>query len=160
MTVNSAAQLDLSALLVPVTGRLLIVPSAVVAEIIKRRELRPPAEPHGWLLGELKWHHMAVPVVAFEGLNNDPVPDPGSGSRLVIMNLPGENGRVHNYAILTQGVPHLLRLTGDDMEEMDSSYLGPAERMRVRVYGQVAAIPDFDLIERHVQSLAGVTAGD
>ncbi|MBK9470468.1 MAG: chemotaxis protein CheW, partial [Gammaproteobacteria bacterium] len=42
---------DLSALLVPVTGQLLVVPGAVVAEIIKRRDLqRPPAAPD-WLLG-------------------------------------------------------------------------------------------------------------
>ena len=43
---------DLSALLVPVTGELLVVPGAVVAEIIKRRELqRPPGAPD-WLQTE------------------------------------------------------------------------------------------------------------
>ena len=66
---------DLSALLVPVTGQLLVVPGAVVAEI---------------------------------------------------------------------------RTRSADVQAVDAPAPGPAERMKVRVHGQDAAIPDFDFIEQHL----------
>jgi hypothetical protein len=89
--------------------------------------------------------------VSFEALNADTaVPDAGGGSRLVIMNtLSDPEHRLH-YAILTQGVPHLMRLTPPDMIAHESAGLGPAERMRVHAHGQLAAIPDLDYVERQV----------
>ena len=144
---------DLSALLVPVTGDLLVVPGAVVAEIIKRRELqRPPGAPD-WLLGTLLWHREKLPVLSFEALNGHAGPDPGHGSRIVILTTLCDTAPARNYAILAQGVPHLLLLTAADVQAVDAPALGPAERMKVRVYGQHAAIPDFDFIEQHLARL-------
>jgi chemosensory pili system protein ChpC len=141
---------DLSALLVPVTGQLLVVPGAVVAEIIKRRDLqRPPAAPD-WLLGTLLWHHEKLPVLSFEALNGHAGPDPGHGSRIVILSTLSDVAPARNYAILAQGVPHLLLLTAADVQAVDAPAPGPAERMKVRVHGQDAAIPDFDFIEQHL----------
>ena len=146
---------DLSALLVPVTGDLLVVPGAVVAEIIKRRDLqRPPGAPD-WLLGTLLWHREKLPVLSFEALNGYAGPDPGHGSRIVILGTLSGTEPVRNYAILAQGVPHLLLLTAADVQAVDAPTLGPAERMKVRVHGQAAAIPDFDYLERHLRELSG-----
>ena len=148
---NSAR--DLSALLVPVTGRLLVVPSAVVVEIIKRRELvRPPGAPD-WLLGTLQWHHERLPVLSFEVLNGQTDADTGHGSRIVIMSALAQGGQRRNYAILAQGVPHLLLMTAADVHPEPARTAGPAERMKVRVHGQDAAIPDFDFIEQHLAQL-------
>ncbi|MBK6287819.1 MAG: chemotaxis protein CheW [Gammaproteobacteria bacterium] len=154
---NGLSAVDLSALLLPVSDRLLIVPSVVVAEIIKRRDLHPPAGAPDWLLGRIQWHHAAVPVISFEALNNDQRPDPGAGSRIVILATVGEAVPERYYAILSQGVPHLLRLTPDDVREAEGVMRGPAELMQVRVHGQRAAIPDLEYLERH----AGIgAAGD
>lgn len=142
------AALDLSTLLLPVTGQLLVVPSATVAEIIKRRELSRPASGPSWLLGTLQWHGEPVPVVSFEAMNAEQTPDPGSCSRIVILNAITEGVSIRHYAMLTQGVPHLLRLTPDSIEELDDEPTGPAECMKARIFGQFAAIPDFDYIER------------
>jgi chemosensory pili system protein ChpC len=157
----AAGPRDLSALLVPVAGELLVVPGAVVAEIIKRRELqRPPGAPD-WLLGTLLWHHEKLPVLSFEALNGNAGPDPGHGSRIVILTTLADAAPVRNYAILAQGVPHLLLLTAADVESVDAPALGLAERMKVRVHGQAAAIPDFDYIEQHLAALpqAGIHVG-
>lgn len=144
---------DLSALLVPVIGQLLVVPSAVVVEIIKRRELvRPPGAPD-WLLGTLQWHHERLPVLSFEALNGQTDADAGHGSRIVITSALAEGGQRRNYAILAQGVPHLLLMTAADVQAVEAPALGPAERMKVRVHGQDAAIPDFDFIEQHLAQL-------
>jgi chemosensory pili system protein ChpC len=148
---DDTASVDLSVLLLPLTGRLLVVPSVVVVEIIKRRELRPPAQhAPGWL-GTFVWRGSRIPAVSFEALNADTsVPDAGSGSRLVVMNTLSDPENRRHYAILTQGVPHLMRLTPADVIPQESVRLGPAERMRVHAHGQLAAIPDLDYVERQV----------
>jgi chemosensory pili system protein ChpC len=144
---------DLSALLVPVAGQLLVVPSAVVAEIIKRRDLQRPPEAPEWFLGTLQWHGESLPVLSFEGLNGQPVPDPALGSRLVIVSALSEDVRWRNFAILAQGVPHLLLMTPADLQPMDDPALLPAELMKVRVHGQSAVIPNFDYVERQLAYL-------
>jgi chemosensory pili system protein ChpC len=145
--------LDLSALLLPVTGRLLVVPTSVVAEIIKRRELTPPDGAPDWLLGHVKWHHEAVPVLSFEALNGEPVAEEETGSRIVIIGTLGDQAEQRRYALLTRGVPNLLRLTPPDIQQLDDVVPGPAESMRVRVHGQAAAIPDLDYIEKRLFGL-------
>ncbi len=152
MDTDSSA-LDLSALLLPVTGQLLVVPTAVVAEIIKRRELTPPEGAPEWLLGHVKWHQDAVPVLSFEALNGQSLTEQDSGSRIVIIaTLDAQSGQRH-YALLTRGVPNLLRLTPDDIQQLDGVAPGTAERMKVRVHGQAAAIPDLDYIEKSLFGL-------
>jgi len=153
---NDNAALDLSALLLPVTGQLLVVPTAVVAEIIKRRELHPPADAPDWLLGHVKWHQAAVPVLCYEALNGQSVPEEDSGSRIVIIaTLDAQSGQRH-YALLTRGVPNLLRLTPEDIHQVEGALPGAAERMKVRVHGQIAAIPDLDYIEKRLFGLEGL----
>ena len=152
---SNEAAVDISAVLLPMTGQLLIVPSAMVAEIIKRRDLvQPPGAPD-WLLGQVKWHQVRVPVISFESLNDDAITDPASGSRIVIFAALSEPELmpVRHYALLTRGVPNLLRLTPEDLHEIPELPLGPAERMKLRVHGQAGALPDFDYIERKVASL-------
>ena len=154
MEANGAA-LDLSALLLPMTGQLLVVPTAVVAEIIKRRELHPPEGAPAWLLGHVKWHQAMVPVLSFEALNGQAVAEEDSGSRIVIIaTLDGQSVQRH-YALLTRGVPNLLRLTPEDIRQAEGLLPGVAERMKVQVHGQAAAIPDLDYIERALSGLAG-----
>jgi len=153
--VNTESALDISAVLLPVTGQLLVVPSAMVAEIIKRRELVAPAGAPDWLLGHVKWHQQRVPVLSFESLNGSPNADASSGSRIVIFGALAEPDQlaVRHYALLTRGVPNLLRLTPEDLSLVEGVPLGPAERMKLRVHGQAGALPDFDSIERQLAAL-------
>lgn len=138
---------DLSALLLPLDQELLVVPSAVVVEIIRRRELLRLVQAPDWMLGMLHWQATMIPVLGFEALNGHDVEDDGHGGRLVVMSSIGANGAWENYAILARGVPHLLLLTAADVRVDASRSPGPMERMKVRVHGQNAAIPDLDALE-------------
>lgn len=153
MADTGGTALDLSALLLPMTGQLLVVPTAVVAEIIKRRELQPPEGAPEWLLGYVKWHQDAVPVLSFESLNGQATAEQDSGSRIVIIATADGQSVQRHYALLTRGVPNLLRLTPDDIHQVDGVVPGTAERMKVRVHGQAAAIPDLDYIEKSLLGL-------
>ncbi len=147
MTVDEHRSRDLSALLVPLAEELLVVPSAVVVEIIRRRDLVRPLRAPAWLLGMLHWHATPIPVLCFEALNGGALSDTGHGGRIVIMSTLGADAAWRNYAILAQGVPHLLLMTAADVHPDPARMPGSAERMKVRVHGQDAAIPDLDAIE-------------
>lgn len=138
---------DLSALLLPLAEELLIVPSAVVVEIIRRRELLRPVQAPAWLLGMLHWHETLIPVLSFETLNGGVISDSGQGGRIVVMSTLGEGGGWRNYAILARGVPHLLLMTAADVHTDPQRPPGPVEQMKVRVHGRNAAIPDLDALE-------------
>lgn len=145
---------DLSALLVPLAGELLVVPSAVVVEIIRRRELERPAQAPEWLLGMLHWHESTIPVLCFEALNGGSLSDTGHGGRIVILGVLGEHAVLRHYAILAQGVPHLLLMTAADLQPDPARSAGTVERMKVRVHGQDAAIPDLDAVEAALAHLS------
>lgn len=93
---------DLSALLVPLAEELLVLPSAVVVEIIRRRDLVRPLRAPAWLLGMLHWHEATIPVLCFEALNGGALSDTGHGGRIVIMSALGDGGRWRNYALLAR----------------------------------------------------------
>jgi len=147
---RSAASVDLSALLLPVAGELLVVPSELVVEIIRVRPLERPEQAPQWLLGEFAWHGDRLRVLSFDALNSNGKPSEQVGSRLVILRMVESSERAQrNYAILTHGVPHLMRLVPDSLTRVQSALLGPAERMKVNIFGQDGSIPDLDYLERH-----------
>ncbi len=145
---------DLSALLVPLAGELLVLPSSVVAEIIRRRELERPAQAPAWLLGMLHWHEASIPVLCFEALNGGALSDTGHGGRIVILNALGEHAACRHYAVLAQGVPHLLLMTAADLQPDPARRAGPVEHMKVRVHGQDAAIPELGAVEAALAELS------
>lgn len=144
---GAAMPRDLSALLVPLVDDLLLLPSAVVVEIIRRRELIRPVAAPSWLLGMLHWHDTTIPVLCFEALNGAGLSDTGHGGRIVIMSVVGESPPCEHYAILAQGVPHLLLLTDGDVLPDAERQPGSMELMKVQAHGRDAAIPDLDAVE-------------
>jgi len=147
---------DLSALLVPLAEELLVVPSAVVVEIIRRRDLVWPLRAPAWLLGMLHWHETTIPVLCFEALNGGALSDTGHGGRIVIMSALGDGGRWRNYAVLAQGVPHLLLMTAADVHPDPQRTPGRTECMKVRVHGQDGAIPDLDAVEAALRQYGSI----
>ena len=144
------AELDLSAMLLPLSGGMLVVPSVSVAEIIRSRETEPAAASSPeWLLGYMKWRQYPLPVISFEAINGDALPTSNTGSRLVILNSLVEGEERPMLAVVTQGVPNLLRLTPEVITAVDGEP-GQAELQRVRVHGQSAAIPDIDFLAAQV----------
>ena len=135
---------DLSTLLFPLTQQMLIMPSVCVAEIMRLREVDgAPA----WLYGSLVWRHMEIPVISFEALNGDPAPPAGTGSRIVLLNAVSDAEDLAYIGLITQGVPHLLRITPDVIKPSTLGGRGPAVLQRILIHGQRAAIPDLDYLQ-------------
>ncbi|MDH4871007.1 chemotaxis protein CheW [Pseudomonas sp. BN515] len=142
-TQNSAA--SLTGLLLPLSDRTLLVPNVALAELIPYRA--PQATPGlpAWLLGQVAWRDLRLPLLSFEAAAGGEV-KVGSGARVAVLNALGGRPHVKFIALLLQGIPRSLKLENDlrranaplSILELDSVQLGT----------DVAKIPDLMALEQ------------
>lgn len=130
------------------TGKLLL-PNVSVAEVV---EYQTPEKEEGpeFYLGKVRWRGLQVPLISFE-LANDQAFSMSDTSRIAVINTVGETANhLPFFAIVTQGIPRLVKITEESIEEA-AEKPGPVEASRVRVDGEEASIPDIPHIESLIQ---------
>lgn len=145
---------DLSTLLLPLADQMLIMPSDCIIEIMRLRELQSVDDVPDWVYGALKWRRMKVPVISFEALNGDSAPSASSGSRIVVINAVSNSQDLPYIGMITQGVPHLLRVTPEDIQQTEGKEAGPAELQRIIVFGQRASIPNLEFVQSQLRGVS------
>ena len=75
------------------------------------------------------------------------------GSCIVVMNRTKLPSGPSFYALATQGLPRLLQLQADDLSD-NEPVVGPMDVAAVKLGTELAQIPNLELIERQVLSLA------
>ena len=144
---------ELATLLVPVTGRQLVLPNVTVAEIIPYVAPTPAAGKPEWYLGEFLWRNISVPLVSFEGLNQEPVAGEHRERRIAVLNGLVNSQLLPFCGIVAEGVPRLMRVMSDELSSDEDALVGPAELSRVLVSGEPAVIPNVDFIQEQVLGL-------
>lgn len=81
---RKAAQDRIHTLLVPLGTTNLLVPSALIAEVVNVAPLQPMPLSEPWLLGLMNWRSRPVPVVSFDMLLGGDIPQPGPRAKIVI----------------------------------------------------------------------------
>ncbi len=150
--IEQIAQDQMPSLLLPLGEKYLLLPNVSVAEILLSGE---PDELDGapaWVLGAFKWRGLTVPLISFARLNGDGS-GPHSIERVAVVN--GITGResLPFYAVAIEGVPRQMRVLADEIAIDEQAEPGAAELSRVRVGGEIAAIPDLAFIEERLASL-------
>jgi len=151
---NQVAANEVRSVLIPLADRQLLLPNAVVAEIMGYQQ---PEEVEGqpdWFLGNMVWRGVLIPVISFEAMLGGGAVTPGHRGRIAILN--GLNGypRLSHYGMVVQAIPSLVRVTTDNVlalsrqEEED-----PLIRQVVELDLNPAYIPDLDEIERRIQGV-------
>lgn len=141
---------QLATLLLPVAGHQLVLPNVTVAEIIPYRQPQAVAERPAWFLGMLEWRTVQVPVISFELINGQAQPAAVRGQRIAVLNGVQGDERLPFCALVTQGVPRLMRVMADEMTEEKEADLGPAEKALLRLSGERAVLPDIDFIQQQL----------
>ena len=143
---------ELSCVMIPLKDTQLLLPNVCVAEILPWRRVKALSETPPWCLGLLGWRGEMVPVVRFETLNGAPGEPRKSGRCMVVMNRARNERGLPFYALATEGLPRMVQLTSDDMAN-ESTKLGVAEQVVVKVGTETAVIPNLDVIETAVAKL-------
>jgi chemosensory pili system protein ChpC len=151
---------DLASLLIPMEGQSLLVPNVSVAEIVPLGRVEQVTGSPNWLLGNYQWRELSVPLLSFEAINGASCPEAGPRARVAVFNSTGVSDELPFVAILAQGLPRLVRVSAEELQEREAAEKKPFDRMPVSWAGEQAVIPDVSALEQAVLDFINGTLGD
>ncbi|WAG79426.1 chemotaxis protein CheW [Metapseudomonas furukawaii] len=136
---------SLTGLLLPLSDRTLLVPNVALAELIPYRA--PQASPGlpAWLLGQIAWRDLRLPLLSFEAAAGGEA-RVGPGARVAVLNALGGRPHVKFIALLLQGIPRSLRL--EENLPRANAPLSVLELDAVQLGTDLARIPDLMALEQ------------
>jgi len=129
-------------LLLPTTNEYLLIPSAVVAEVVTVSNSVPlPAGPD-WCSGLIAWRNRALPVISIEVLTGKPYVPPGPRSKFVVFfPLPGcHESQFFAIQSLTEPQPNNISDTKGKVVKTPSL---PIAASALNLDGVIGIIPDL-----------------
>jgi chemosensory pili system protein ChpC len=149
---------EVASLLIPLGHCQLLAPNVSIAEIVPIPSINPIEDSPHWLMGICSWRKLDIPVVSFELMNDEKKPNIDNRSRIAVFNTTGVSDSLHFFAILTQGLPRLARVSEEEISQREDADLKPYELMHVFWAGEEAVIPDVEAMERVlVESVASMS---
>jgi len=135
----------IACLMIPMQSVTLMLPNEAVAEVVG--DLRPEKLPDmpEWYLGQAEWRGLKIPVLSYENLVDGSYTTPTHSSCLIVLNSLKAQRTFPFYALLSTQHPRLLRANKKDLVEQETTT--GINKYHVLINGNVAIIPDLDLLE-------------
>ncbi|MEW8432125.1 MAG: chemotaxis protein CheW [gamma proteobacterium symbiont of Ctena orbiculata] len=143
---------EVRSVLIPLHELQLLLPNAVIAEVIGYQLPEPADEGMpDWFVGNFIWRGVVIPVISFEGMLGERVVIPGSRGRIMVMNTLGQNQELTHIGLLVQAIPSLVRVSADNVVPVTpEEEFNPLIKQQVELDRSPAVIPDLDQFERQV----------
>ncbi len=148
----SSATTAVRSQLLPVKDSQLILPNVAVAEVTGYTQPEVVDGKPEWYLGQLSWRSRTIPVVSFEVLNGQPMPDYQRRSRIAVLNAVHGHKGLEFYALVIQGIPHLVSADEGSISQSAAKAGAPAVRAHVEINGMPAIIPNLEAIEKQLKT--------
>lgn len=134
-------------LIVPTQGEPLLLPCAVVAEIVDYAAVEPQPGSPPWLVGFAPWRDLTIPVVLFEGVLGAPAAA-AETAKLVVLNVLREQSPVDFYGLVAAGSPRLVQINDKNLTSREDSEQSEDFLLHeVLVRGDPARVPDLVALE-------------
>jgi chemosensory pili system protein ChpC len=147
----STTQQDIRGVLIQVEGERLLLPNAVVAEVLSFSTPEAVEGAPDWLLGSIRWRGWQMPLVAFSRMVGIAEEQGGLGSKVVVLKALGGNPKAPYFAVLTQGFPRLVTVPRDQLlPQDDGESLPDGVLSRVMLREDTAVVPDLLRIEARI----------
>jgi len=143
----------LHCLTIPLTEDIILLPNAAVSEIVAYIAPYPAEETPDWLLGNIMWRDIQVPLVSFEAVGGKDVETANKNSRIAVLNTLNGNAKVPYIGILSQGIPSIALIQEEGIEEQEDENNRATVGAVVNVGGIEALIPNIDELEQLLESL-------
>ncbi len=137
-----------------------IVPNALVAEIISVKEIDNTDTGPAWFLGNMKWRGVDVPLLSFEASGGDRISRVNLNTQAVVLYAVGASGDTSEnpyLGLVMSGVPHVSHFSRDqiktDLNELEAEP-HPMIAQKVRINGASVSILDVDAMVAMVDELA------
>ncbi len=144
-----AEESQIRCLLLQLLRGVLLVPNAVVVEVLNNQLLDPaPASAPSWQVGQIEWREESeLKILSFEGICGMGIPELRTAANIAVMHSLGEvqNGRY--YGIYVHQVP-TIKLIGESALTLapDQSSNSDYVASHILVNGIEGYIPDLDKI--------------
>ena len=148
----SASVRDIRGVLIQTEAARLLLPNATISEVLSYADPEAVDNAPDWLLGRIRWHGWALPLVAFAPLAGLGQEHGGIGSKVIVLKAFGGNAAMPYIALLTKGFPRLVTVARDALLEEPGDLL-PGVHARVRFNDESVFIPDIDGIEAAVRQV-------
>jgi chemotaxis signal transduction protein len=148
---KAIAREQVQTLLLPLQQAALLMPTALVAEVVNLDELQPMPCSADWVLGLLNWRARPVPVISFEALLGGAPASPGRRSKIVVCYpLPGRKSWEF-FGVLTAAEPQPREFTDIEAANLKGAAVESGNAyiaMSLRLDHLIAGIPDFEALGR------------
>ncbi len=148
---------EIRAVLVPVEDdRKLLLPNAMVAEVMSLREIEKYEESEAWLLGKVSWRGWDLPLIDFAVLTGgDATASMEKNYNIAVLKCINTPDKMAYFAVLSRGIPKLQVVSRGDMQlHEDKTINHNAIASLVSIHDETADIPNMNYLE---QSLVSVT---
>lgn len=112
---------DIRSVLIPLTGKRVLLPNATVAEVITYSTPESIEGTPGWVMGRVVWRGWWVPVFSLPMLGGWAERENEAGAKIAVLKALGGNPDMPFMAMVTQGFPRLVTVTADSLQVVDGS---------------------------------------
>lgn|SRR5690554_2922086 len=154
---------DIRAVLIPIeSGRKLLLPNAMVAEVMAMRSIDDSDNPEPWILGSVSWRGWDLPLIDFgllTGYQTDHDHELKNTDNIAILKCINHPQELPYFAVLSRGIPKLQVVSRGDIqlhEEHELSHHAIASL--VSIQDEMADIPNMNYLETQLISLTGEPA--
>lgn len=125
-----------------------IVPNALVAEIISVKDIKPVENSAKWFLGNMTWRGSDVPLLSFEAAGGEAISKVNLNTQAVVLYAVGKGGEVSEepyLGLVMSGVPHVSHFTREQIKTDSEAFEDhPMVAQKVRINGARVSILDVD----------------
>lgn len=125
-----------------------IVPNALVAEIISVKDIQAAKNVPEWYLGNLTWRGLNVPLLSFEAAAGDEVLSVNLNTQAVVLYGVGADGVADEnpyLALVMSGVPHVSNFSREQIKsDGEETEEHPMISQKVRINGARVSVLDVD----------------
>ncbi|MEJ2393223.1 MAG: chemotaxis protein CheW [Candidatus Thiodiazotropha sp.] len=156
---SSAVVKEVRSVLIPLADRQLLLPNAVVAEVMGFQQPELVEGTPEWFLGNMVWRGIIIPVISFEAMQGGEVVMPGHRGRITIMNALENHPRISHFGLVVQAIPSLVRVSVDNvLPGRDAETTRePLIRQVVELDMSPVFIPDLDEVEKQIQAVVDLS---
>lgn len=142
---------DIRALMITVANGRVLVPNALVSEIITAASPEPIAGAPAWIRGRVNWRGWRVPLFSFSMLAGLAETEPALNAKITLLKALSGNPRMPFMAMTCIGFPRLTTVGSDELLPAPNAGKGARRRpgilMEILLREDRAMLPDLPSIE-------------
>lgn len=140
---------EIRGIMMPVAeDKKVLLPNAIIAEVVSYKKLKSIDSSPNWLLGEMNWRGYDLPVICYNSLSTGIHSTFEKKGRVAVIKSLGNIEKMPYFAMLVSGVPRLQLVTQGDLQvHQTDENENNAIASRVTIQDEMSEIPNIRFIE-------------